>query len=379
MNEAYGGVLVQRLVESAQFKEKPWPTLLVNDVVQSDIFNIATGAFSPLTGFMGSEDFKSVCKASCLKSGLTWTIPIVFEINEDEKKRIFGASNVFLKSSTKNRLIGFISPTEIYTQDRALRISGTYGVSDPQHPGVQWVNTSAPYLLAGEVTAFADALEEDPLMYPSGIRKRLKDLNLSTVAGFQTRNVVHRAHEYLQRTALELCDGLLVHPVVGWKKKGDFKPEALKHAYRTFIDSYYPRERVLLAFLNVAMRYAGPKEAVFHAIIRKNYGCSHFIVGRDHAGVGGFYGAYDAHQIFDRLSPLGIEILRLREPFYCKRCECIASDKTCGHLEGDREYISGTRIRKILTEGEDPSHFIFRREVLAALKDFDSKEFFFNE
>ena len=379
LNAPYGGTLIQLLKPRASLAIAGLPVLTLNSVIESDVLNIGVGSFSPLTGFMGSKDFQSVCQSMRLvESALPWTIPIVFDLTEEQKRSIEGARIVVLKSATSGELIGAITPSEIYVHDKDLRIRSTYGVSDDAHPGVKLVRGMGPWLLAGEVTVFNEALPADPLAQPAAVRARLAEMGLSRVAGFQTRNVVHRAHEYLQRVALELCDGLLVHPMVGWKKSGDFKPEVVRHAYRSFIDAYYPKNRALLAFLQVAMRYAGPKEAVFHAIIRKNFGCSHFIVGRDHAGVGGYYGMYAAHEIFDSLPDLGITILKLRGPFYCSKCETIATDHSCGHDDSVRDFISGTAIRKILTEGSDPSNYIFRKEVLESLKLFAKEGFFYD-
>jgi len=368
LNAPYGGTLVQRIVPRASIRTEGVPTLAVSDVVESDLFNLATGAFSPLDGFMNAKTLASVCASSRLADGgLPWTIPIVFDISEEQKRAFGKAPLALLKSATTGKVVGTIAPEEIYPHDKDRRILATFGTRDESHPGVKLVLGMGPHLLAGKVSVFEDALSADPLAYPAGVRARLTEMGLARVAGFQTRNVVHRAHEHQQRVALDVCGGLLVHPVVGWKKVGDFKPEAVRAGYEAFIKAFFPSDRVLLAFLNVAMRYAGPKEAAFHAIVRKNYGCSHFIVGRDHAGVGGFYGTYAAHEIFDTLPELGIEILRLREPFFCVKCEGIATDRSCGHAQSDREYISGTKVRGILVGGEDPGHHIFRTEVLRSL------------
>ena len=379
LNLPYGGALVQRVAAPSSLQFPPaTPELSVNKIIESDFFNIATGAFSPLHGFMGSKDFHSVCTSNRLSSqDLVWTIPIVFDITDAEKEKIGNHEQVLLRSQESGELIGFIRVREVFPHDRELRIKGTYQITDSSHPGVKLVSEMGPHLVAGEITAFSTALSQTPLTYPAQVRAQLTEMGLKRVAGFQTRNVVHRAHEYLQRVALEVCDGLLVHPVVGWKKAGDFRPEAVKLGYISFIDAYYPKERVLLAFLNLAMRYAGPKEAVFHAIVRKNFGCSHFIVGRDHAGVGGFYDSYAAHDFINTLPDMGIEFLKLREPFYCRRCEGIATDHSCGHAESDREYISGTKIRKILVEGKNPEHHIFRTEVLESLRPLGEKGLFY--
>lgn len=376
LNAPYGGVLVNRIAAPGSIPLAGKPALVMDDIVESDLLNIAVGAFSPLEGFMDSKTLASVCASNRLPDGLPWTIPIAFALTDDQRAAVGQAALVALKS-TAGKIVGVIEPSEIYAHDKVGRIMATFGTSDESHPGVKVVSGMGPWLMAGKVTVFEDALSPDPLAYPAGVRARLAEMGLHKVAGFQTRNVVHRAHEYLQRVALEVCGGLLVHPVVGWKKSGDFRPEAVRRGYEEFIKGYFPAKKVLLAFLKVAMRYAGPKEAVFHAILRKNYGCSHFIVGRDHAGVGGFYGTYAAHEIFDTMPPLGIEILRLREPFYCVKCDGVATDNTCGHAESDREYISGTKVRGILTGGGDPAHHIFRTTVLDSLRPLKESGLFF--
>lgn len=381
LNTPYGGKLIQRMAPRAAGSAPGNSSdfiLTINEIVVSDLINIATGAFSPLTGFMGSKEFASVCKEDRLaESGLPWTIPIVCDISDDEKVALERNKRVELRAATSGKTVGWLEPSEIYPHDKKLHIAATFGTNDSSHPGVERVLAMKAWLVAGKVTLYEDSVLPDPLAHPTGVREMMTRMQLTRVAGFQTRNVVHRAHEHLQRLALEVVGGLLVHPVVGWKKAGDFRPEVVQRGYRHFIDSYFPKDKVILAFLTLAMRYAGPREAVFHAIIRKNYGCSHFIVGRDHAGVGGFYGTYAAHEIFDTLPELGIEILRLREPFYCARCEGVTTDRACGHAESERKYISGTRIRKILNDGSDPAGHIFRTEVLAALSVFKKEELFF--
>lgn len=371
LNRPHGKNLVNRITDESAVKKQNLPILRVGQIVESDFLNIATGVFSPLTGFMGKMDFESVCHSSRLQDPhLVWTIPITFDVDQADLNVIASHSKVLLQSENTGRLIGYIEPLEVYANDKNLRIRSTFGTEDDSHPGVAQVLNMKPHLLAGKITAFREALEPDPLSYPDGVRKRLQEMGLKTVAGFQTRNVVHRAHEYLQRIALEICDGLLIHPVVGWKKSGDFRLEVVKDVYERFIADFYNPQSAVLAFLNVAMRYAGPKEAVFHAIIRKNYGCSHFIVGRDHAGVGGFYDKYAAHRIFDSLPDLGITILKLCGPYYCRKCGLIVTEKTCGHDLKEHEEISGTKVRDIISRGQDPQHHFLRQEVLDYLEPF---------
>lgn len=372
LNQAYGGQLIEKLASRQVFCNDA-PVLFVNKLVECDFINIATGVFSPLSGFMGKADFYSVCQNNCLAhNDLTWTIPIVFDVDEGDLRIINDQRKVYLKSQETGALIGYLEPSEVYPHDKELRIRSTFGTDDPRHPGVKLVQSMKPYLLAGKVVVFSEILGQ-PLQYPKGVREALASKGVRTVAGFQTRNIPHRAHEYLQRVALELCDGLLIQPIIGWKKAGDFRPEVVKAVYDDFIREFYPESRVLLTFLNTAMRYAGPKEAVFHAIIRKNFGCSHFIVGRDHAGVGGFYGKYEAQDIFATLPDLGINILKLCGPFYCKKCAQIVTEKTCAHSPEHHEEVSGTKVREILARGSDPEGHFLRQEVLDSLSPFQKK------
>ncbi len=373
MNKPYGNVLTQSVISELPTTDAEIDT---NSLIRSEAINIAIGAFSPLSGFMNEADFNSVCTKQSLSTiPLTWTIPVVFDISQPEKVKLENKKRILLKYNSEN--YGMLEVESIFQQDKKLRCQSVYGTLDESHPGVKLVSEMGNFLISGKVFVLKSYIDKYVKDTPISIREKIQKAKLNTVAGFQTRNAIHRAHEYLQRTALELCDGLLVQPVVGWKKIGDFIPEAVRASYETFIKDYFPKNKVILSFLELAMRYAGPNEAVFHAIIRKNYGCTHFIVGRDHAGVGSFYGTYDAQDIFDRLPyPLGIEILKLKEPFYCKKCECIASEKTCGHSENEREYISGTKIRNILNTGKAPNSNIFRPEVLQSLNEIKGNLFY---
>ncbi|MCO5141929.1 MAG: sulfate adenylyltransferase [Oligoflexia bacterium] len=379
LNSPYGGSLVQRIAASSEASEqKVDNSIFISDIIESDLWNIATGAFSPLQGFMGEKDFLSVCQNMKLSSSaLAWTIPIVLDLSEEERSRVNKKQKIFLVSKKNKKCLGYIEPDEIYPHDKELHMQSVFGTSDYSHPGVYVVSQMKPFLVGGNVSLFQEAFTGQDLVTPSELRNILRKKNLFQIAGFQTRNVVHRAHEHLQRIALEAVGGVLIHPVIGWKKQGDFKPEAVKKAYAHFIEKYYPHDRAVLAFLNLAMRYAGPKEAVFHAIVRKNFGCSHFIVGRDHAGVGDFYEKYAAHKIFNSVENLGIEILRLREPYFCAICNSITSDSACNHSEESKEYISGTKIRSILKSGNDPTGYIFREDVLDILNSLSRKDLFY--
>lgn len=375
MNKPHGGRLINRFIKQKKIEYRCSVTL--SEVALSDIYNIAEGVFSPLEGFMTQQDFlntvnKNICK------GLSWTIPILLDIEEHESKNIKNQRYVTLKDS-RGVVVGFMDVDDIYKHNKDLHAEKVFGTKDRKHPGVNFVYEMKKYLLGGKVYVFPQKTKELAYLSPQQARDHFEELKLETIAGFQTRNVLHRAHEYLQRCALELVDGLFLQPIVGWKKSGDFTAEAVVKAYLEFVKDYYPEERVVFGTLKTAMRYAGPKEAVFHAIIRKNFGCTHFIVGRDHAGVGGYYDKYAAHQIFDEIGDIGITILKFKEPLYCSKCDLIVTEKTCGHKDKYHQEISGTLVREVLKNGHQPEHQIFRPEVYNLLEKILKKQHLFYE
>jgi sulfate adenylyltransferase len=269
-----------------------------------------------------------------------------------------------------NKEVGLLEVEDIFSFSKKTWAKKVFGTDNVAHPGVGRLFRSSDIFLGGSVWLVnkPDFEFERFNLTPSETRAAIKRYGWKTVAGFQTRNVPHRAHEYLQKLALSITDGILIHPIIGWKKDGDFAPQAIIHAYRALIKYYYPKNRVIFAGLSTAMRYAGPREAVFHAIVRKNYGCTHFIVGRDHAGVGEFYGKYDAHKIFDTLPDLGITPLLLREPYYCRKCKEIVSDKVCPHGSNWHDYISGTMVRELIKNKKTIPEYIMRKEVVQILR-----------
>jgi sulfate adenylyltransferase len=297
---------------------------------------------------------------------------VVLDVSAAEASRMRGRPSVDL--TYQNTKVGTIEPASIFNWDRAQTAHRVFGVETRNHPGVQRMLDSNEYLVGGPVT-LAEAgrrfLFEDELS-PARTREMFAECGWTTVAGFQTRNVPHRAHEYLQRVALEICDGLFIQPLVGLKKEGDYTPEAILLGYKALIGQFLPRERVVLGVLSTAMRYAGPREALFHALIRRNYGCTHFIVGRDHAGVGSYYGKYDSQDMAKRYAAeLGIEILALHGPLHCRRCDSIVTDKTCQHVAGDpaaTTEISGTMMRQLLRDAATPRPELMRPEVVAAIQ-----------
>ena len=299
-----------------------------------------------------------------LSDGQVFTIPVTLDIPEDMSLK----NGQILHLSFKGKHVADMEVEDTYRMADA-DIEKVFRTLDEKHPGVRKEKERSPLRAGGKTILLDQSLLEDALK-PEDTRKVFAEKGWKTVVGFQTRNPIHKAHEHLQRIGLEVCDGLFINPITGWKKKGDFTQEAVLAAYEKMAEEFYPKESVFLAGLKTQMRYAGPREAVFHAIIRRNLGCTHFIIGRDHAGVGGFYGAYDAHALAGQLSEkfdLGIQLLLLHEPYYCKKCGMVVSQKNCSHYETDRIEISGTIIRKYINEGAIPNEIMLRREIFDAI------------
>ena len=368
----HGGTLVQQylsLKEEASFGGLP--CIPMSFIATSDLLNIASGVFSPLTGFMDSETVAMVVEENRIGQ-LAWTIPITLDVPRELAESIRPGQVMGLQDP-HGVLRGTIEVSDVFPHEKDWRCNGTFGTSEPGHPGVLTVQRMEDWLVGGTVSAFQPRCSPpDRVVTPQVSRERFAEMGWETVAGFQTRNPPHRAHEYLQRCALELTDGLFVQPLTGWVKPGDFLPNLVIKTYEFFINEIYPPKRVFLGSLNTAMRYAGPKEAVFHAIVRQNFGCTHFIVGRDHAGVRDdegirdFYGKYEAHRFFNEIPDLDIQILKFYEPFFCTRCGFVATDKTCGHPD-ERRYISGSIVRDALVRGDLLTSDIMREEVFRFL------------
>jgi len=333
---------------------------------------IAFGAFAPLAGFMNEDEFHSTVDHMRLPSGAVFPIPVVLDVTADQAKAFRGAPRIALVFEGIE--VGEICPESIFCYDREDVAKKVFGSSGIAHPGVANLYGMGSHFIGGPVK-LTRRVELDISRWeltPKETKQEIKRRGWSTVAGFQTRNVPHRAHEYLQRIALELVDGLFIQPLVGWKRVGDYTPQAIITGYQALIDNFYPSSNVMLGILSTAMRYAGPREAVFHAIVRRNYGCTHFVVGRDHAGVGDYYGKYDAHELTQRFDgELGIKIMRLHGPFHCRRCDSIVTEQTCSHIETSPDVtrqISGTDMRAILLEGAKPDPNLMRPEIVASLK-----------
>jgi sulfate adenylyltransferase len=360
VNLLVGGDERERLIASA----RDLPRVQLSSRQAADLELLAVGGFSPLRGFQGSDDWRRVVDEMRLADGLPWSIPITLatetEAAEGDEVALYGHDE---------RLLAVLTVEEVFERDREREAERVYGTADAAHPGVAALLAEGARCLAGPVQVIDSPEHPDAyapyILPPADSRAAFAERGWKTIVGFQTRNPIHRAHEYLTKAALECVDGLLIHPIVGETKSDDIPADVRMRCYETLIENYYPPERVMLAINPAAMRYAGPREAIFHALVRKNYGCTHFIVGRDHAGVGDYYGTYEAQEIFDEFDPLELEIepLMFEHAFYCKITQGMATTKTSPAGPEDRVFLSGTKVREMLREGRRPPEEFTRPEV----------------
>src|SRR5213594_1298424 len=372
----HGGVLVDR--EAAEVERARWereaarlPAIRLDRRTLSDLEMIVIGGFSPLDGFMGEADHASVVDRMRLASGVVWTIPVTLGVSADEARRLAVGADVALQDEAGTTL-AVLHLQETYRPDKRREVTSVYGTDDPKHPGVAAVLAQGEVYLGGRVTLLrhpADLPFPEHRLTPRQTRAAFRERGWKRIVAFQTRNPVHRAHEYIQKCALEIVDGLLLHPLVGETKGDDIPADIRMRCYEVLLENYYPPDRVLLSVNPAAMRYAGPREAIFHALVRKNFGCTHFIVGRDHAGVGNYYGTFDAQRIFEEFTPgeLGITPLMFDNTFFCRRCDEMASVKTCPHDGDARVTLSGTQVREMLKGGVAPPIEFSRPEVARIL------------
>jgi sulfate adenylyltransferase len=332
--------------------------------LRNDIENIADGTFSPLEGFMSQEDFESVIESGHLKNGLAWTIPIVLDVDEKTAAEIKDSGEAVLKNN--GDYFAVLNVDEVYSFDKSGTSKAVYQTDDIRHPGVARTLEMKDKLIGGKIEVIEKESASSLRKYrmsPSETREEILRRGWKTVVGFQTRNVPHIAHEMLQKAALNIYDGLFLNPIIGKKKPGDFKDEVIIETYRTLLEKYYPKDRVMLVTLHTVMRYAGPREAIHHAIMRKNFGCSHIIIGRDHAGVGDYYPPFAAQEIFKHYPDLGIQPLFFPAFYYCKKCISYANERNCPHGLEFREELSGTKMRELINRAEIPAEHLMRPEI----------------
>ena len=353
MINAHGGKLVNRVTES---DPSGLFSIDISADLANDVENIADGIFSPLEGFLNKQDFESVLSKGRLENNIAWTIPTVLDVNEETGKKMKDAGDVLLKNPDGTG-IAVLHVEDVYSYDKQTTATRVYGTNDESHPGVAKTNSMKDFLVGGKID-FIQRQNETEIrkhrMTPLETRKAFDDAGWKTIVAFQTRNPPHVAHEMLQKTAITTRDGVFVNPLIGKKKPGDFKDEIIVKAYETMIANYYSENRCQLSTLHTEMKYAGPKEAIHHAIMRQNYGCTHIIIGRDHAGVGNFYDPFAAHKIFDDYPELEIQPIFFPAFFYCKNCLTFTNPKVCPHDADSREQISGTKLREMIQNGQSP-------------------------
>ena len=364
----HGGKLVNRITQK---DTSGMLSISVSEDLANDVENIADGIFSPLEGFLSKSDFDSVLSRGRLGNDLAWTVPIVLDVDKETAQKAKDSTDIALK--TTHGEFAILHVEETYTFDKTKTSQAVYGTTDTNHPGVAKTMSMNDYLIGGKID-YIKRPSADPIrkyrLTPTDTRKAFSEAGWKTIAAFQTRNPPHVAHEMLQKESFLSCDGVFVNPLIGKKKSGDFIDEVILESYIAMIENYYPKNRCTLATLHTEMRYAGPKVAIRHAIMRQNYGCTNIIIGRDHAGVGKYYSPFAAQEIFSDYPDLDIEPLFFPAFYYCKKCLAFTNERACPHSPDFHEQISGTKLRQIIDEGKSPSEFIMRPEVVKVIQSF---------
>ncbi len=369
MSRPHGGTLVNRVLsgdkqERLLDESDDMFSLKLRGGLRKDVQNLANGVYSPLQGFMCKNELDNVMEHSRLPDDTPWTIPIVLDVPDKVAEDLDRDEEIVLKNE-RGKIFALMTVEEIYDYDKEEMSEAVYGTGDPYHPGVKKIHSMDEKLVGGDIVQIEDLSSpfEKYHLRPMETRILFKEKGWRNIVGFQTRNVPHLGHEYVQKTALTFVDGIFINPIVGEKKPGDYRDEVILEAYQSLIDNYYLKNRAVMSILEAEMRYAGPKEAIFHAIIRKNFGCTHFIIGRDHAGVGDYYHPYEAQDIFEEFPDLGITPLFFKSFTYCEKCGGAVDGFICPHGDEYRENFSGTKMRKMLREGKHPPSHMMRPEV----------------
>jgi len=372
MSKPHGGKLINRLVKKESSDLEELPKLEINTDLSEDVINISNGVFSPLEGFLYDNDLESVIKEKRLADDTPWTIPILLDFDKQDLKEVKEGDTILL-TNKKNGLLAQLNIDEIYTYDKKSLAQAIYRTKDTDHPGVANVHNMKQLLIGGKITLLDSKIRQfdNYNLSPRETRFLFKEKGWREIVAFQTRNPPHIGHEYVQKTALTFVDGIFINPIIGKKKVGDFRDEVILSSYETLMKHYYLKERAVMSILRTSMKYAGPREAIHHAIMRKNFGCTHFIVGRDHAGVGNYYDPYDAHEIFSEFPDLGIIPVFFRSFSRCTKCDSVVNDKICPHDQKYHINFSGKKIRELLTNGEIPSEDMMRKEVAETILKFD--------
>jgi sulfate adenylyltransferase len=369
MPKPHGNKLVNRYVTKTKEEINELPQYEINTNLAEDVINIATGVFSPLSGFLTYNDLHNVVNHKRLSSDIPWTIPILF----DQPKNNMEEGETIVLTNKETDLKALLDIKEIYTYDKKAIAKEVYGTTSTDHPGVNMLFNMHDHFIGGNIILLNKNKREfdEYNLTPRETRILFQEKGWREIVAFQTRNPPHLGHEYVQKTALTFVDGIFINPIIGKKKSGDFKDEVILKSYETLMKHYYLKERSVMSILRTSMKYAGPREAIHHAIMRKNYGCTHFIVGRDHAGVGSYYGPYDAHDIFKEFPDLGITPIFFRSFSRCNICGGVVNDKICPHDEKDHINFSGKKIRELLNKGQIPPEDMMRKEVAETILEFD--------